>query len=779
MSRHEPPDATPSGDWSAEDGDLLRGLFIDEAEGHLHAIGEAQAALARAPDGVLPGDTVDALFRHLHSLKGAAGSVGFEAIGRAAHELEELIAEIRQGQVALTAGILEHLDEGVGHLRALLEGARMVSSRPRPSAAQDGSQYGSQDSQDASLDGSQNPAEGTRAPGDPARRRADRRAGIERRRSTDRLLRVESERLDALLDGVGDLVILRTRVERRLRELEGVMRDLNATRTRLRSVLGALGESVPNAPITPTTRGPGDSPVALLDRLSEVELEFAGVVAHMDRAARGLGAETEGLRRTCDHLDDQLRRARLVPLEWVFQRLNGALRELERSAGRRAEMLVHGGDLEVDKSVAEHLSEPLLHLLRNALAHGIEPPAERQARGKPTRGHIQVSARLEGEVVYIVFQDDGRGIDREAVRQALTRRGRLAPDAPLREDLLLAALFEPGFSSRAEANALAGRGMGLNIVKRAIMRLGGELTVEYQPGAFTRFRLTVPLTAAITQALLFKVGGQVYAIPAAQVVEALPLGPDDLLVKGGGLEGVTRRTPAGHGPPIPILRLHAVLGVEVSPGRRAAALHVRYGDRRFILTCDKVIGPRTIVVRPLGPLLGLLPLYAGVTISGAGKAQLVLDLAALADAAHSPTRLPVLPSTRRGQARVLVVDDSRLSREAASRVLAAAGHQIVTAEDGWEAWETLSERRFDAVVTDLEMPRVDGFELITRIRRDATVRHLPIVVLSSRTAQATRDRALRAGADAVLPKGPHRRALAETVAQLLARRGERRDSTAG
>jgi chemotaxis protein histidine kinase CheA len=760
MSRPEQPDTTPSGEWSADEADLLRGLFIDEAQGHLHHIAEAQATLARAPDDAVPADAVDALFRHLHSLKGAAGSVGFEAIGRSAHELEELISEIRQGHVALTAGILERLDEGVGHLRALLEGARMVPSRSRPSSpSQPGSQEGS-------LEG--------RGPGEPARRRDDRRPGVERRRSTDRMLRVASERLDALLDGVGDLVILRTRVERRLRELEGVLRDLNGTRTRLRTVLGALGESVPNTPAAPTLRGPGDSPVALLDRLSEVELEFADVVAHMDRAARALGAETESLRRTSDQLDEQLRRARLVPLDWVFQRLNGALRELERSAGRRAEMVVHGGDLEVDKSVAEQLSEPLLHLLRNALAHGIEPPAVRQARGKPPRGHIQVSARLEGEVVYIVFQDDGGGIDREGVRQALVRRGRLAPGAPLREDALLLALFEPGFSSRAEANALAGRGMGLNIVKRAIMRLGGELAVEYQTGTFTRFRLTVPLTAAITQALLFKVGGQVYAVPAAHVVEALPLGPDDLLVKGGGLESVTLRRAGG--PPIPILRLHAVLGVEIPPGRRAAALHVRYGDRRFILTCDKVIGPRTIVVRPLGPLLGLLPLYAGVTVSGAGKAQLVLDLAALTDAAHAPARPIAVPASRRGQARVLVVDDSRLSREAATRVLAAAGHQVITAEDGWEAWETLSERRFDAVVTDLEMPRVDGFELIARIRRDATVRHLPVVVLSSRTAKATRDRALRAGADAVLPKGPHKRALAETVAHLLAHRGERRES---
>jgi chemosensory pili system protein ChpA (sensor histidine kinase/response regulator) len=185
------------------------------------------------------------------------------------------------------------------------------------------------------------------------------------------------------------------------------------------------------------------------------------------------------------------------------------------------------------------------------------------------------------------------------------------------------------------------------------------------------------------------------------------------------------------------------------------------------MTCDKIIGPRTIVVRPLGPLLSALPLYAGVTVSGAGKAQLVLDLGALADAAHAPAR-PSDRGGRRGLPRILVVDDSRLSRETVARVLAGAGYHPVTAEDGWDAWELLSERRFDAVVTDLEMPRVDGFELAIRIRREPTLRGLPIVVLSSRTARTTRERAREAGANVVLAKGPNKRALLDALAGLLA-----------
>jgi CheY-like chemotaxis protein len=315
--------------------------------------------------------------------------------------------------------------------------------------------------------------------------------------------------------------------------------------------------------------------------------------------------------------------------------------------------------------------------------------------------------------------------------------------------------------------------MGLNIVKRAVMRLGGDVTVDYRPRAGTRFRLSVPLHAAITQALLFKVGGQVYAVPAAHVVQVLPLGPDALLVKEGALEEVAVREKNGEAR-VPILRLQALLGVDIPPGRRAAGLHIRYGQRSFLATCDKIIGPRTIVVRPPGPILGVLPLYAGVTVSGAGKAQLVFDLSALADAAYAPVK--VAPQGgRRGQPRILVVDDSRLSREATARVLLGVGFQAVTAEDGWEAWELLSERRFDMLVTDLEMPRVDGFELIERIRREATLKQLPIVVVSSRTAQATRARALAAGANIVLPKGPQKKLLTDAVTSLLAaQRGKER-----
>ena len=732
----------PLGEWTPNEAELLRGLFLDEAEKHLRQIAEAQRALARAAETTLDVDPslVDALFRHLHTLKGSAGSVAHDAIARAAHELEELCAEMRSGKLAPTFGILERIDEGISSLRALLTSARLAAPPAR----------------------GVDPLEAVALPRAAAERRRqnDRRAVADRRTSGEGMLRVEAERLDIMLDGVGDLVILRTRLDRRVHELESVLRDLRVTRNTMRTSLGELGTGVPSG-AAPDTR--------MLDRLGEVEVGFANFALYLDRTARALAADAGSMRQVSEKLEEQIRRSRLVPMEWLYSRLGSAMRELERSCRRPVDMTVAGGEVELDKSVVDQLADPLLHLLRNALAHGIEAPEMRALRGKPTRGRIDIKTVQEGESISITFEDDGGGIDREAVRQALRRTGRQHAADSLDDTGIVAAVFEPGFSTRPHSDSLAGRGMCLNIVESTIAHMGGEVRLEHKAGVFTRFCLTVPLSGTITQALLFKLGGQVYAVPAAHVVEALPVGPD-VLAGNAIVTPMPPRHPVGNAPPLHLLRLHALLGIELPPGRRAAALHVRYGGRDFIFTCDKVIGPRTVVIRPPGPILGLIPLYAGVTASGAGKAQLVLDLGTLAEAALGPPRTAA-PGPRRGQPRVLIVDDSRMARESAARLLSAGGFQTVAAEDGWDAWEVLSERRFDAVVTGLEMPRVDGFQLIARIRHEPTLRGLPIVVLSSRTSQATRQRALAAGANVFLPKSRHKRSLLEAVRSCLREQG--------
>jgi chemosensory pili system protein ChpA (sensor histidine kinase/response regulator) len=716
----------PSQDWNAGETDMLRSLFLEEAEKYLGHIIEAQKLLSHASETTLEisPEVVDVLFRHLHTLKGSAGSVGFDAVSRAAHELEELCTEIRRGQLAPTFGILERIDEGVAEIRALLSSARLAVPVPRHPT----------------------PSEGVPIQRDLVERRrtTDRRTVGDRRTGGEGFLRVEVERLDALLESVGDLVILRTRLDRRVHEMNSVLRDLETTRHSLRAVQNALATEL-------SVAARHDETGRQLDRLGEVDVEFTDALSFLDRTVRRLSADAESVRRTSEHIEEQLRRSRLVPLEWAFSRLGSALRELERTCHRQADLSVSGAEIELDKAIVDQLADPLLHLLRNSMAHGIESAQVRRERGKPAHGRIAIRAAQEADFVFLTFEDDGGGIDREAIRRALRAAGQLHDEEAPSDETLVSAIFEAGFSTRPQSDALAGRGMGMNIVKRAILRLGGEVKVESKAGAFTRFRLSLPLAGAITQGLLFKLGGNVYAVPAAHVIEVLPIG-HNVLAGSARSTSESSELPAIGGVNVPILKMHALLGIELPPGRRAAALHVRYAGRNFLITCDKVIGPRTVVVRPPGPLIGLMPIYAGVT-------------------AYSATALPAA-AARRGQPRVLVVDDSRLAREVAARLLAASGYQTVLAEDGWDAWESLGERRFDAVVTALEMPRLDGFELIARIRREPTLRGLPIVVLSSRTSQVARDRAIAAGANVFLPKSRHRRSMVAAVDACLRKQGE-------
>jgi chemosensory pili system protein ChpA (sensor histidine kinase/response regulator) len=717
--------------YSPEELAFLRQAFFEEAREQLEAIAAAGDGLRATAGGAPREEVVGAvtrLLRELHTLKGSAATVELDAVAQAAHALEDRVIALRDAGRLPAPAALERLLRDCEGLRDMVH--HLASPRPMPPA----------------------PVTGRRS----VRPREERPGATPVERSGRATLRVEVERVDELMDAMGELVIARTRIARRLQELRDCARDLGGVRRTLRTLLHG---PPPEGDALARRTGLADAAVR------EIETELGHALMHLERAVGGMAEDADRLRLPSQVLQEGLQRVRMMRVGQLLRRMEAPLREMARRSDKQIEVLFDGEETRMDKSLVERIADPLLHLVRNAVAHGIETPERRRALGKPETGRIRIGAMQRGSQIVITVSDDGAGIDRERVRAALVRGGRMAAAVAALDDAAVCeAIFLPGVSTREAVDDLAGRGMGLDAVREAIVRLGGDVAVESVPGAGTRFVVRLPLTTAILQALLFKVGGQVYAVPVVSVVETAQVAAP-AVERGAEGEWITVRSER-----LPLVRLGALLGVPPPPGApdRRWAVVVEHDELRFAITCDKVIGAREIVIKSLGPLLAPLRLYAGATISGAGKVQLILDLGALAAIARTSKGLGARPQAD-GVRRILVADDSRTLREAAALLLQQGGYRVEMATDGWDAWDLLQDQPFDLLLTDLEMPRLDGWELLGRIRRHPNLRNLSVLIMSSRTGEAHRQRALGLGADDFIGKPLRRRVLLDAVRTVLER----------
>jgi chemosensory pili system protein ChpA (sensor histidine kinase/response regulator) len=728
-------------DFDPDELAMLRQLFRDEAHEALEQVtARAQGPTAGSLEAVLE------MMRTTHTLKGAAGTVGLDAVVELTHALEGALAAVRNGQRPWTPAFADALVEIVDGLRAHIDAhaepavAAGLADRVRallaPWAEAPRVRRSSRDDDTGparALDGDGTVVDEVDATATGGVTNPDLSGSHDART----LLRVEPERVDELMSAAGELLFDRNRIERRVQLLRTLTRDLGRVRQDLRDQLAAAG-----------------SPA-----LGAIEGQIATLSTQLAQTSAALLDETEAMRRTLGDLQRGLTRVRMQTARALFAQLARALRAAARATGAKVELRTRGEDTEFDKTVAEKITDPLIQILRNAVAHGIEPPAERVLRGKSAVGVIQIAARAEGNLVVVEIADDGRGVDVKKLRERLVERGRwtAARAALAADDDVVAALFDPGVSSRDEADELAGRGVGLDLVRETIARLGGEIRMSSTPGKGTTFTLRLPVSTAVTHAMLFKVHGQVYALPNAQVIDVVTVDAAAAVWPQGG-----DRVPV-----VDLTRLLATAGASGDGPARRPAVVVAYADKRLVCAVDKVIGPREIVVKQLGPLLAPLPLYAGATISGSGKVQLILDPAALVRAAypgHTLTDPAIAEPVRASLAgRALVVDDSRAIREALMSMLAREGWIVDTAEDGVRAWALAQELHYDLIVTDLEMPRLGGFELIAKLRADRRTAPTPIVIVSSRVSPEHRRRARDLGVRGVIAKPVTRRKLLEVL----------------
>ena len=767
------------------DGNEVLEYFLPEATEHLEAM---TTALLAVEAGARDEETLATVFRSVHTLKGAAYTVGCAPIGDAAHRIEDLLGAVRENRLALTPAVTEAIFVGTTAIKQVLQ-AGVGVSEDSILALEAASQDLCALMAAAVPDGSavevraENPipplvaAETETVPARHAAAAEPILLGFARPEFLARLealprpaprtasaptgpsIRVAVERLDALMNLVGELMIARSRLDRRLGQLEQVNQLLLASRTRLGQVgrdfeFRRHGSGMP--PRALEDSGPERDDIGDLRDLSELfaELEFdryddvnilARSVAEMSADVgevqaqhvallRSIREDSAHVQRLTAALRKEITRARMVPIGRLFTRVAQQVREAARATGKAVTLTVRGETAEVDNSVIEQVADPLLHLIQNAIGHGIEPADERERLGKPAQGQLTLSASQAGGFILVEVEDDGRGIDADLLRRRAVERGLLpaAEAVTLSDRDALNLIFVTGFSTAAAVTRTSGRGVGLDVVRTNVSRLNGEIHVETEPGRMTRFVLKVPLTVAIADALMVRCGPETLAFPLTAVSVMRPVAPSDIVAAGG------RESVRVDDQVLDLVRLGRVLGLRPTPpAMRLPVVVLRGGGKPFGVVVDELLGKEEIVIKSLGALLEGAGPFSGATISGEGRVILLLDPTRLREAAAT-ARLVADVGVREEEreaeprTRVLLVDDSVSIRKFVGQMLEKAGFDVLTAVDGHDAIQQLIEQTVDVVITDLEMPRVNGYALIEDMRRRSTTREIPVIVLTTR-----------------------------------------------
>lgn len=720
--------------------------MIEDPE--LHKLFKAESAehLARLDDGLLrlektPDDQalLEEVFRESHSLKGAARMLGLAQIEALAHGLESIFNAVRKGETPLTPEVIERMNVALVELRKHVQealGSNNVESGMRNAELQS-------DSLNAELAPAQQPDIPHAAISIP---QSDTQHSTEPFRIET--VRMETRKLDDLLTQVGQLTVIQGRSQHRLAQMENLLEQWTA-QVRSNRIAGL--------------------PVRQVE--GEAQARFGGLLkaarnAHFDDNAR--------LESTVNLLEEQVRSMRLLPLSTVFTLFPRMLRDLAREQGKEAELVLEGGDISVDKRLIEEMKDPLMHLIRNAIDHGIERVEERERLGKPRCGTVRVRAVRENSSVLLLVQDDGRGLDAVAIRQEAKKRG-LQDDATL-ADMSMAQMqqliFTPGFSTSSYVTELSGRGVGLDVVRVNVERMKGSIRLESAGGRGLTVQLRLPLSLATTRLLLANECGRLYGVPVDFVQTSRRIHAKDIFT----LEG--RSAVMLGDKPLIAVRLARLLELPAGEGGTPAILAcivLQVGDERLGLLTDELIAEEEVVAKPLGPPLQRVRNVSALAMLGSGEICAVLNPVDLLRSAHKSsgvTRAAEVAETRRKTARpiVLLVEDSALIRAMEQRILGDGGYEVVTAVDGVDALNALGHRSYAAVVSDIMMPNMDGLALTARIRAEPRYKNMPVILVTSLASDEDKRRGLDAGANAYIPKPSFdQRVLLETLKRMIAR----------
>jgi two-component system sensor histidine kinase and response regulator WspE len=721
-------------------------LFRLEAEEQVHALTAGLLALERTPAAL---EQLEACMRAAHSLKGAARIVGLGAGVSIAHALEDCFVAAQSGRLHLNPAQIDVLLRGVDLLDRVATPANPTSGDAEQRTSEVEAFLGELE---AALARAPEPEpEPARVPASLPETR-----GVEQRDTPERSLRVTAEHLNRLVGAAAEALV----ESRRLKPFAQSLLRLKRQQAEAVKAFESLKESLPQLDARADTalaeaqrrvRGVG---AVLADRLDELET--------FDRRSTTL----------TNRLYDEALACRMRPFADGVIAFPRMVRDLARELGKSARLDLIGQTTWLDRDILERLDAPLGHLLRNAVDHGIELPHERSAAGKPAEAVISLEARHSAGMLQIVLTDDGRGIDTEGLRRAVVERRLTTPGVArsLSDAEIFEFLFLPGFSMKGSVTEISGRGVGLDVVRTMLKAVGGRIHVTSQIGKGSRFELQLPLSLSVVRTLLAEIGGEPYAFPLAYIIRTLKLRKEEI----ESIEG--RQLFEFEGRPVGLVGARQIFhaGKENAQRDELPVIVVGENGNRYGLVADRFLGERELVVQSLDARLGKIKNIASGALMEDGSPTLIVDVDDLIRSIESIVSAGALNTLQRGggnvtkRKRVLVVDDSLTVRELERKLLDNAGYEVAVAVNGMDGWNAIRTAHFDLVVTDIDMPRMDGIELVTLIKSDANLKSLPAVIVSYKDREEDRRRGLDAGADYFLSKGSfHDETLLQAVIDLI------------
>lgn len=736
------------------DMSAFMGKFIEEAKDRLQKLNSGILRLESRPDDK---ETLKEIMREAHTLKGSSKMMGLQGINQVSHIMEDLMVAITEGRIAVSPGICDILFNALDVMSSLVEKeetrdnreidtgpvCRLLSealegktpdSVPRPSVSGAAS---------AEASAGAPPARPSPEPVHPSSAPEPSAPSPEKRPAED-TVRVGVEKIDQMANLTAELITDSIRALDFGKTIDEIFLRLEKHRK------GHMAGGIEAEGIL----------AALLPVFQDLSGRHAGFTMHLSHVV--------------DQLRDQVMGIRMLPLSTVFDTYSRAVRDLAREMGKQIELMVEGGDTKLDKRIIEEIGDSLVHLIRNSIDHGIGTPEQRAALGKPAKGIIRISASQRGDRILIELEDDGRGIDPAIIRETAVKKNFISEaDADrLSDSDIVNLIFLPGFSSRSAVSDISGRGIGMDVVLATAEKLGGRVSVSSVVGKGSRFTVELPLTVAILRVLVVNCMGNIFAVPVASIEQIIALGRNDVFtVEGRDMFYHQEHT-------IPLTVLSRVLGMnkgDHEPEETSTVLIIRgENEKRAGLVVDNVTNDEEIVIKELGNYLGRVKLVSAATIMPDGRIIMILDIPEIYRSIGRSDRTPGSRETRLTEDLkpvrrvILVAEDSTMVRELERDVLAAAGYEVVLAIDGLDAWEKLQGQNFDLLLTDIEMPGINGLELARQVRGDERLKDMAVIVVTSLDSPEHRRQGMEAGADAyVVKKDFDQQSLLDTVKRLV------------